>query len=412
MFQAYLGGVKNPANYIEAMGLQSGSLQRFSFQGQELTREEFIKLAKQTGVLGRGWIGGEHHSQILDELDHVFQTGMWKNAKNVPKMLAVHGPKAVGMAFENNARLALFAKRLRMGDSAQDAAWQVKKYLFDYGELTDFERTKMRRLFPFYTWTRKNSVLQMEQLISQPQKYAKYPKVIRAIEEEESAEEKRLKPRYFDELMYTKTPFKTPQGKPLYVALDLPPLELNRLFSLKNYMSSLTPWKALLDVRLNRKDFPELNTPIQKDPYDKTTAPVWVNWLPEPIKKQLADNHLIGTHLNPRTKKQELGVDRKFVYLVHSAFPVLSEAGRMYAQPAAMWDERPELFWKRYLTGVSVAGFDLRNERMNHIWREYEVIDHIREYVKEHGRMPSKKEIQGMLPESLRRSQIWNLENK
>ena len=412
MFQAYLGGVKNPTNYIEAIGLQSGTLGKINIKGVAHTRDDFIKLAKEKGVLGRGWIGGESHKKIAQELEHVFQTGTWKTAKRVPKMILSTGPRAVGMAFENNARLALFAKRLRLGDDAETAAWSVKKYLFDYSELTDFEKTVMRRAFPFYTWTRKNAPLQFEQLFMQPQKYAKYPKVLRAASEPETGEERSLKPKYFDELMYVKTPLKSDQGKPLYMSLDLPPLELNRITSLKNYMNMLSPWKALLDVRLNRKDFPTLNTPIQHDPYDKATAPVWVNWLPEPIKKSLADNHLIGIHLNPRTKQREMGIDKKFVYLAHTALPVLSEAARMYAQPAALWDERPDLFWRRYLTGAGVAGLDLQAERMNEVWREYEVIEHVQEYAKEHGKLPDKKELEGMLPENMKRSKIWNVENK
>jgi len=47
----------------------------------------------------------------------------------------------------------------------------TKKFHFDYNDLTDFERRWARPFFPFYTWFRKNSVLQVDQLVHKPYKY-------------------------------------------------------------------------------------------------------------------------------------------------------------------------------------------------------------------------------------------------
>lgn len=52
------------------------------------------------------------------------------------------------------------------------AARQTKQFLFDYGNLTNFERNVMRRVLPFYTFTRKNLELQARALITTPGRIA------------------------------------------------------------------------------------------------------------------------------------------------------------------------------------------------------------------------------------------------
>ena len=48
------------------------------------------------------------------------------------------------------------------------AAIHVKKHLFDYDNLSKFEKEFMRRGIPFYTWTRKNLALQLQTLSTKP----------------------------------------------------------------------------------------------------------------------------------------------------------------------------------------------------------------------------------------------------
>jgi hypothetical protein len=70
-----------------------------------------------------------------------------------------------GIMTENNARLAHFLYLRKQGHTAMEAAASVRKYLFNYNELTEFERTWMRRLAFFYTFTRKNTPLMIENLM-------------------------------------------------------------------------------------------------------------------------------------------------------------------------------------------------------------------------------------------------------
>jgi hypothetical protein len=69
---------------------------------------------------------------------------------------------------ENPFRFGHYIDRRIKGDNPWEAAMSVKKYFFDYDEMTDFERVWLRRLIPFYSWMRFNIPLQFEMLMSKP----------------------------------------------------------------------------------------------------------------------------------------------------------------------------------------------------------------------------------------------------
>lgn len=69
---------------------------------------------------------------------------------------------------ETEARAQLFMSHLRRGLPPEQAAARVKSVLFDYANLSEFEKRVMRRAIPFYTWTRKNIALQVDNLIHRP----------------------------------------------------------------------------------------------------------------------------------------------------------------------------------------------------------------------------------------------------
>jgi hypothetical protein len=67
-------------------------------------------------------------------------------------------------------------------EAAQRAGARVRKFNFDYGDLTDFERRKLKRVIPYYTWMRKNIPLQIESLALRPGRQLVAPKGIKALE--------------------------------------------------------------------------------------------------------------------------------------------------------------------------------------------------------------------------------------
>lgn len=96
----------------------------------------------------------------------------------------------VGTVVENGDRILHFASMLRQGKSIEEASRSSRKFLFDYSDLTAFEQSVMKRIFPYYTWLRKNARLQVDQLIEQPEKFRTVAKVITGIEHMTPEEER------------------------------------------------------------------------------------------------------------------------------------------------------------------------------------------------------------------------------
>ena len=194
----YLGDVTNPELYRLAAKVQLGddailpNLVTRTFRkmgtlltsgargsirtvhGNKIPLAEIREQAQKLGVEGLGFYAADLPSAINSELRH-------------GNLLSKDGPiirsgMQMGRFLENNARYAHFIDKVQKGNSFEDAARSVKKFLFDYNDLTEFEKKVMKRAFPFYTWTRKNIPLQLEGMLKQPGKFISIEKVKRAIE--------------------------------------------------------------------------------------------------------------------------------------------------------------------------------------------------------------------------------------
>jgi len=159
----YLGGVLNPFIYKEAKELQDGFLKGTLSTKDELT----YKLAQKWNIVRTGIYGSE-----IPSLEPTLKKSIGQSV-NYPADLGMK----VGTYIEDNARLAHFMDKLKKGWSPKEASFSVKKYLFDYQDLTMFEKNVMRRLMPFYTWTRKNLPLQLEALINKTGKVLPIQKI-------------------------------------------------------------------------------------------------------------------------------------------------------------------------------------------------------------------------------------------
>lgn len=177
MWNNFLAGVVDPQDYMKAGSLQQGKMVEFvDDAGRQWDNATLMKAAKQSGVINEGWYAKDIETAIGSEIGGV----SWNPLKQ--NFALFRANRAVGTVFENNARLAHFIQRIRGGATIDDAALSVKKYLFDYGDLTWTEKNIFKRIVPFYTWTRKNIPLQVGELIKQPGKFSAVPKVTNFIE--------------------------------------------------------------------------------------------------------------------------------------------------------------------------------------------------------------------------------------
>lgn len=126
-------------------------------------------------------IGGKSTSTVGDAFEAAKKYNLFGSSEAALELERVTANKgAIGRAADNvrlqssryiedPAKWALFKDQLRKGKTPEQAALHVKKFLFDYSELTDLERgLRDYGVVPFYAWMRKNIPLHLNQLIENP----------------------------------------------------------------------------------------------------------------------------------------------------------------------------------------------------------------------------------------------------
>ena len=121
------------------------------------TDRKIINETLAQGVIGRSGLTYETRNALAGVQSDLLTGG--KTFRNATLKL--------GEFIEDSGRLAVYLNQRKKGASIREAVAHVKKYLFDYENgLTAFEKGIGKRLSFFYTFTRFNIPLQLEQLIS------------------------------------------------------------------------------------------------------------------------------------------------------------------------------------------------------------------------------------------------------
>jgi len=170
LWNNYLAGVTTPKPYADAAAFQV-KLAKNNMNGSiaGYKTDELYEAMATRGIFGEGQYSGD----IARTVEDVLKGGSYNPFTLSTKNPILRGGFKVGQAIEDNARIALFIDSLNKGKNFDEAASQVRKYLFDYGDLSPFERSTLKRLMPFYTWSRKNLPLQLEALVRHPDKVNK-----------------------------------------------------------------------------------------------------------------------------------------------------------------------------------------------------------------------------------------------
>jgi len=177
LWNNYLADVK-PLAYVLA-----GELQKFDATGKlsqpslwllkkaGYSADDLPKLMddiKKAGVIGNGQYTGDIAEHISSQIG---KTSAFNPASQ--RFFGYRWNRAVGSLVEDNAKIAHFLSKRSEGYGVKEAAESVKKYLFDYGDLTSVEQNLLKRVMPFYTWTSKNIPLQIQEFINNPGKFSK-----------------------------------------------------------------------------------------------------------------------------------------------------------------------------------------------------------------------------------------------
>lgn len=223
------------------------------------------RLAQDHGVVGSGQYG-----ELVEEAMREVKRNKGGNLLK-RELWDLETPVKIGSALEDNRRLGFFVRRLREGDSAEDAARTVANALYDYGDLTEWEKNLRRFAIPFYSWYRKNIPAQFKNLAKHPGKIAALPKIKGTIEgdyavdpqnpQDNTAYESRT-----PDWMESSLPVRwrqTPDGKEEYFVLGnwIPSADLFRFMgdpqnAISNIMSNVNPpMKVATELLWKNQDF-------------------------------------------------------------------------------------------------------------------------------------------------------------
>ena len=171
-----LAGVVNPLDYTRALNLQ----RKFARAGRAVSsgKSTWDTVWDDIGVseADRALIQGMQRENILGAgfFDDIAQGTSQRGAvyEFLGNNKMIRQGRALGNAVEDNARMAHYISKLEApGGTPKSAARSVRKFLFDYSDLTDFER-KLRHVSRFYTFMRKNTGVQLWALAHVPGRVA------------------------------------------------------------------------------------------------------------------------------------------------------------------------------------------------------------------------------------------------
>lgn len=202
-FMMWLGGMKNPQHVIDAAKIQANASLPHN--------AALLDRARDLGVVGTGV------SDEIRKLQYAKTGGLGEKFLNFKRVAT-----KPGAAIEDNAKLAMWLDGRAKGLSDTEAAARVKKYLFDYGDLSRVEKHYLRRWAYFYTYVRKSIPLIAEEFAKNPYLGNLYNKVTGNYE---GSPQRELMPEWMRNQGYLYTG-KDDQGRSTFANLDLPPSAL------------------------------------------------------------------------------------------------------------------------------------------------------------------------------------------
>ena len=216
-------GLKN-----RAASLENSLKKRLIFKKATPDDVGIIRQMDEAGILGgaQGQIGTE---QVMaggpggnTKLKRALQAINPLSSRNAPLRLS----KNTGMGVETYVRGVMGFDSLKAGNNVDVAFDRIMKFHFDYSDLSHFEAGVVKRLVPFYTWTRKNLPLMVEQIGSNPAVFNQYNIVKKNIEGDDPITD--MVPPWMIRQGGIQLPFKY-KGENMWILPDLPfksPLEM------------------------------------------------------------------------------------------------------------------------------------------------------------------------------------------
>lgn len=203
-------------------------------------------------------VGFGHMRNNLNDLD-IFQNAP-KNKNGVDKLIDFNMRK--NQEFDLYARYALFTYAKDNPNWVRDSGYAdavdaVRHILFDYSELSANETDYIKRLVPFYTFTKKNLAQQIRNLGKNSTRYSNLMKTYNSLWESLDLEEDQIE-QYKRESFWIPIPKLDKNGEYMAIKASLPIGDLGEFLSnpVQRAVSSTAPVvRAPFEMAVNRQAF-------------------------------------------------------------------------------------------------------------------------------------------------------------
>lgn len=238
-----------------------------------------------------------------------------------PEFAGYTASRKLGSTIEEQAKMVNIITHLENGFSLSDAIELTNKTLFDYSDLTKFESTTMRKLFPFYTFMRKNIPSQIDNLANNTAKVARVQSAYRkASEKNETDKDRALRPDYLDGQLAL--------GNGKFANIGNATDDLNKLTNPLELASALNPIvKAPLELLFNKQLYSGSDISKYDKPSEKAKYIVESN---VPITRQVNALHKLLTGTEEEKTKAGNTLKKTVGSLVNSYDTAKQEKATMY----------------------------------------------------------------------------------
>lgn len=270
------------------------------------------------------------------------------------------GARAVGNFIETQQKATAYLTALGKGKSIQEALDLATRAGFDYRALTGFESKIMRRIIPFYSFTRKNVELQLRTLGENPQRINQIMALMDNIADDISKEEKEALPDYAKEGFTLKTGTSESGLPEIATGFGTPIEAFTGLFGFgdKNIIEKqLSTINNIVRAPLERavgKDFfrdRDLSEVIEANEYSK---------MPDFVKDFLELKEIKSKDFNTGKEKIKYTADP---YRLHLLRQLPTSRGVSTLYNIYNGDVTPKSRWLYGTTGIKPRAIDLETEK-------------------------------------------------
>lgn len=360
-------GVTNPRFYTTAGDIQTGK--KGVVKGTKIDFDDVRTQYAREG-LDKGAFNEDFGRNLHEKLNPApfKEKGLYEKFQHVMKPA-----RDVSQGIEKNAKMAHFIAKLEEGKSFREAADSVKKTLFDYNDLTDFEKTTMKDWMPFYTWMRKNIPRQFEIMLKKPTYLSRQSQVATNVEagDKLTNRDRQVTPDYFDELLAFSVGKNDKTGRRLFASVATPLSDLTRIKTDpdksfmanlidtgRDYMGGVTPFAKYIGEEIaDRNLFSGRELAADKSG-DLGRAPAYLELLPKAVQKAM------GIKVDKRSKN--IVMNKHAAHFLDSLtnVPQLRAVGKLGKENST--DEEKAFALMAFITGVKIMPEDMNKNAMYH----------------------------------------------